>query len=60
MSGDNYMTKNDKRRLVIKKLSKDRGVSLKVAAHIYSCWPSLRQRNEREKVVGNDLGFKTK
>ena len=54
------MTKNDKRRLVIKKLSKDRGVSLKVAAHIYACWPSLRQRNEREKVVGNDLGFKTK
>ena len=54
------MKKNDKRRLVIKKLAKERRVSLAVAAHIYACWPSLRQRREREKVVGNCLAIKTK
>ena len=49
------MTKNELRRLAVKRLAKERNVSLKVAAHIYNCWNSKQQkaaRNAAYKVGG--------
>ena len=43
------MTKNEKRLAVIVKISDERNVSLRVAAHIYNCWPRKKQQYERSK-----------
>ena len=54
------MTKKEKKRLAVAKIAREKGVSLKVAAHIYACWPSLKQRRAREAAVGNILPYKIK
>ena len=47
--------KNQKRREVIRKLSEEKGVSLKVAAHIYACWPRKKQQKERAQARCDEL-----
>lgn len=54
------MTKKEKKRLAVAKIAREKGVSLKVAAHIYACWPSLKQRHAREAAVRNILPYKIK
>lgn len=44
------MDKKQKRRQIIKNISKHRFVSLSVAAHIYNCWPRKKQQQERAKL----------